>query len=153
MEQKIFFKKGKLVVITDNGLIEDGKTTTSIDGNFVIKAEDVKELLSRVSGMNFYTSEYRFYSADFCSDRTRNYTVSQTTAEIVDLIKKEYEAKRDELQETHAKDRLEWGASRDSLEFGIKNLSDEIKKLKSEKASLQERIDNHNSKLFTFKKI
>lgn len=153
MAQEIYLKNNKLVIKTDNGIIEDGKTTTSIGGEFIINASEVAELMSLLNGMNFAVMSYQFISSSPYHDSIRRYVASKTTAELTEMIKDEYEHEIKNLEHDHLIEKKRLQELIDDLRSKLKDSSNEIKQLRSEKFHLQERINNHNSKLFTFKKI
>ena len=52
-KQRVYFEDGnKLVIDTNNGKIADAQTTTILDGDFVIAANDVAKLLASYSKKN-----------------------------------------------------------------------------------------------------
>lgn len=74
-KQRVYFEDGnKLVIETNNGKIADAQTTTILDGDFVIAANDVAKLLASYSEKTLkvcsvwrkggFCKEYQFIGVD-----------------------------------------------------------------------------------------
>lgn len=59
MEQKITFEDGKLVILTDNGKICGDETTTKIEGEFAVQAEDVEMIRDLIANRHFSAVRYK----------------------------------------------------------------------------------------------